>query len=1218
MPVVPDTAFVSAVVSGEHLPGGSPEDAAAATNATGPAAGGTIARAANGPLSAEPARSADASAPGTFAGNLDTGDLGLIDLELAEHQRWAAASGRVGEVASIERAAFISEAVGGGFIEGVATGAAMGLGIGVVTRAVPLIGPIIGGSMALHGLLTRDWAATGETIGRFGEGSDSYETLANSLASVSAVIDVVSGILGVINGIVGVVQLVAIGVAAGAGVLAFFTFGATAGIAIAAGELALTCEEISEGINLVTMVLDGVNAALLNPCITLFRALHAFTTQADPREVETSGQALSAAASASGSALGGWIGGRTAQAGGRPRPPHDDAAPATARAPHDAPPAAAGDGPEVHFQPAPTEGVLPARAVPELPTSTRPSVEDIAASLGRRIADDQATPATGNTVPPTTQAGPAAAASNRRSARVAPSEESFADAGFDTVLRDLRNSPLGHELEASQRRAPEALPTDTTRTRAQVDAVAHREARQATPPGRVPGAQVQHDTKTLDVTRNLPPGMDPLHPDVINENLRWLQSRRALPATEMLVDPHGGGTRYYVDDLPRGGFGDAGARGEQFDLFNAAGPARPPDYSAEHKFADASLIPRSSADIAIARERVGQQPLDPRMQAIAAGEYARWRTSGDSGTQRSGRTLNLAAQTSSRADTPVPARAAAESPQLDLFGARTSPDTPLRVGEGSTRSSAPLTQAQYEQNAAMAVEMGMPADQIHQAQGDTSYHPGYDALLIGADVNPLPAPQRPTGLANPANAALDPRAVIGHEVIGHREAALGGQTRDEVWHEELQASARAAIHTPELSHEQSWALLQDAAARRRFQTREGEIHIDTERYGPAAQSRAPGPAAPGTHSGDPSVVVDWNAVGARPSNAGPALALESTSAPPVPGSSSTAAGSALAASRSPTAPVATPTTPGASAGSSAGVTVAAAGDALAGDAAAPAAGVEHVSPHYTAPPATPAEIVAIQNEILNLLAVRARAEREVEHQDERVAASEANRAPISRTAADTRAGLAVVAAHEAAVARRDAANQEQQRRQQEAAGLTAGYPNRATGLTALAVPLSAWESFTSLASHLPGDAGDRMAEMNQQARAMQSAFDHMGARMLGVDGDQPTRAGALAGDAARLDATGAQAQTSDQRLQSADEGAAGLHEANEATLAQAQGRSAAASARSQSLADAANQREQQASSLAAQLRAWAARHRGERTAAVDATVRQLEAEGNLVTQATPE
>ena len=57
----------------------------------------------------------------------------------------------------------------------------MGLGIGLATRVVPAIGPAIGGAMALHGLVTRDWAATGATIGRFGEGNDTYEVLANTL-----------------------------------------------------------------------------------------------------------------------------------------------------------------------------------------------------------------------------------------------------------------------------------------------------------------------------------------------------------------------------------------------------------------------------------------------------------------------------------------------------------------------------------------------------------------------------------------------------------------------------------------------------------------------------------------------------------------------------------------------------------------------------------------------------------------------------------------------------------------------------------------------------------------------------------------------------------------------------------------------------------------------------------------------------------------------------
>ena len=99
--------------------------------------------------------------------------------------------------------------------------------------------------MALHGLATRDWAETGATIGRFGEGNDTYEVLANSIASVAAVIDVVSQVLTVINGIVGAVQAAAAVIAAGAVVAAFFTFGATLGIAAVAADVVAVCEEIS-------------------------------------------------------------------------------------------------------------------------------------------------------------------------------------------------------------------------------------------------------------------------------------------------------------------------------------------------------------------------------------------------------------------------------------------------------------------------------------------------------------------------------------------------------------------------------------------------------------------------------------------------------------------------------------------------------------------------------------------------------------------------------------------------------------------------------------------------------------------------------------------------------------------------------------------------------------------------------------------------------------
>src|SRR5262245_54469822 len=150
---------------------------------------------------------------------------------------------------------------------------------------------------------------------------------------------------------------------------------------------------------------------------------------------------------------------------------------------------------------------------------------------------------------------------------------------------------------------------------------------------------------------------------------------------------------------------------------------------------------------------------------------------------------------------------------------------------------------------------------------------------------------------------------------------------------------------------------------------------------------------------------------------------------------------------------------------------------------------------------------------------------------------EANQGPIQQTVADTRAGISAVQAQNEAIARREAVNQEQQQRQQESQKLVAGYPSRATGLTALNVPLTVWEGFTSLASHLPGEAGDSMLRMNKEARKLQDAFTQMGAEMFGAESAGPARQGELQSDAGRLEATGQQAQSSGEDLQTSREGA---------------------------------------------------------------------------------
>jgi DNA repair exonuclease SbcCD ATPase subunit len=278
----------------------------------------------------------------------------------------------------------------------------------------------------------------------------------------------------------------------------------------------------------------------------------------------------------------------------------------------------------------------------------------------------------------------------------------------------------------------------------------------------------------------------------------------------------------------------------------------------------------------------------------------------------------------------------------------------------------------------------------------------------------------------------------------------------------------------------------------------------------------------------------------------------------------------------------------------------------------PAEGVERVNPDYPPPPATPAQITAIQNEILNLLAARALVEQEAEHQSERADHCEANQDPIQQTVDDTTAGISAVQAHNEAIARREAVNQEQQQRQQEVQGLTAGYPSRATGLAALTYPLAAWEGFTSLASHLPGAAGDKMLQMNREAQEMQAAFAQMGAEMLGVDSAGPAREAELQSDQERLETTDAQAQTSEQELNTASEGAAGLQEANEATLAEASQARDTATDQAQQLGEAATQREEQATSLAEQLRVWAEAHKAARDQAIEATVSRLQSEGYTI------
>lgn len=257
-----------------------------------------------------------APGPGTQEGqaaagmldSLPTSDLALVHQELIEHQRWGSAQSNVGTPGSAERASFVAEKAGEGAISGGLTGMGMGFAAGAIgkltARFVPIpgVGAILGGAMSVYGLATRDWAKTGETIGNFGQGDSEYDIIANTIASVSEVIDLVCNIMNVIAGVIGVISAVM-------WIISIVTLGV-------ASPLAATLSAIAMGIGAASGILDLINNLILQPCVLLFRALHTFSSEADPREVEAQGAGISDASGRAAGALGGWVGGKAGEAAG--------------------------------------------------------------------------------------------------------------------------------------------------------------------------------------------------------------------------------------------------------------------------------------------------------------------------------------------------------------------------------------------------------------------------------------------------------------------------------------------------------------------------------------------------------------------------------------------------------------------------------------------------------------------------------------------------------------------------------------------------------------------------------------------------------------------------------------------------------------------------------------------------------------------------------------
>jgi hypothetical protein len=381
--------------------GGHSGPARGGSGAHGAGHGARAAHASTGQGHAGAHAASDPAAAATGVNALSTGGAALVNEELAEHERWGAASATVGAAGSVDRAAFIADAAGNGLGSSALEGAAMGLGMGLAVRGlehvipIPGLGPAIGGVMAARAMIQRDWGATGRTISQFGQGSDTYEVLANSIASAAEVIDVVTNIMNVVAGVLGIISMAM-----------WIITVLTVGIAT---PLAATLSAIAAGIGVASMILDAIKSAVLQPAVMMFRALHTFTSDADPRTVAAQGQGITAASNAAAGGIGGLAGGLLSSVGGKGGTTPEEAPPHSQPTNVEAPPRGAPPPePAVRIEPPSSGGAVdahgptaaqPAMVDPFAPTQAHPAMVD-------PLAPTQAMPAVVDPLAPT-QAMPA-------------------------------------------------------------------------------------------------------------------------------------------------------------------------------------------------------------------------------------------------------------------------------------------------------------------------------------------------------------------------------------------------------------------------------------------------------------------------------------------------------------------------------------------------------------------------------------------------------------------------------------------------------------------------------------------------------------------------------------------------------------------------------------------------------------------------------------------
>jgi hypothetical protein len=1192
-------------------------------------------------------KEAEAEQPKSLA-DVPTGDLDLIDQELAEHERWGEAAARLGAAGSKQRAEFAAKAAEEGattgFTEGLKQGVKSGAALKVAEKLgekalvmgvkllgkksgnlipVPGLGAAIGGAIAAYDLASRDWSATGESLGKFGKGADVYDKLANSLEATSTALEVATQVLNVIAGVLGAITVIMwIATVLSAGVLS---------------PVAGTLTAIAAGIQIGTMVLDAINALVLKRLIVLFRALHAFTSDADPRDVVTQGKAIEEAAGATTGFLGGVAGGAALEGGlklgkkgmkgikklSTPVPEHPMPAPLR------------GEGTTVKAQPqdpaAARQGAVPEAAEPAKPAQTAAPDKAVVVEQKPPTAEVATKPQT-----PATEAG-ASTSQPKTPATGPPEQQGAADASSGTQANATLQStePAAKPAKKAGKQAKPRLTADERRAAAKERARAADiastyaeeigEKRAMAPKGgrvdpelhNIPGAKPKEVGTALKKGEKTPGRWqhgDP-EPEIrAREEKRVFgsvreRSKKAFEkatykgltdfnetteltaATRERLEAEGVDLLVETEEnkgkLPHG-FEEshlATVKGDPLaaETGKASVGATKREHLGEHHAGDPTApletmsprteIPPEQEGFQLKPEK-GKGYSDPGVMAESRKqmEYhereAKRAADSALAAEKRGRSKQAQKAQSEAANHEILARKYREAlPKMRELVTGASKEAKRDLGRVGKIGLEPKTSAPVPPEAAISP---------FAAQADKA-----SAAIASKATTTTTTPPKPQ--------AQETKAPVPPEAATAPSEALADKTTAVVPSEETTSPSGAQTDTSE-------------SQQPKFRVEDGNLKELSSSAGEVlAKQRGEEPTKVRISRAD--LVAETEPATEQEALAQAELAAEGEQERPKKKLSLNLGGD-----------LSTPGREGMLKGES---------KSEGFDKARQEPIVEHVNPNYAPPPCSPQDIVNAQNEILRTLDARAEAQGIQSDMAGQEAHHKENEKPLQKMDKRTRDAIEATRAHQAALQRRTEGNKEKQKNEKESEGILSDYGNRAARLAMLTGPLRAFSQFTSLAYGLP-DSPDELLKVKHGIIKMNSDSSRFLHQLESVDktvneqkASQPERSQQTAADNNTLQKTDQQSKEAAETFDKSKQKTEDLTKENEAKRDEAKEYKQEANQSAANLQGHAEKKKTQAENLAVSLQFWARTHERARVDALNQTKKRLQAQGYKILEVKP-